>query len=260
MHLNGGANLFPNERYEYILKKMDKHNSVVVSELMSELNISIETVRRDLFSLEKEGKLKRIHGGAISIAKTKDFPLLEERLNENIAQKDELSQKAMKFIKEDDIIAIDSGSTAVSFTNILKENFKRLKIITYSMEVVNILSDCKNYEIISTGGMFLASEKAFYGNVSIEALKNLHFAKSFIFPSAISIKNGVQDFCYEVIDMQKLLIENGDQIFFLADSSKLEKTATITLSQLSSNHTIITDYSVSETLKKLYKENHINVI
>ena len=260
VHLIGGVGLFPNERYEYILKKIDKHNSVVVSDLMSELTVSIETVRRDLFALEKEGKLKRIHGGAISIPKTKDFLMLEKRLSENKTQKDELSQKAMQFIKEGDIISIDSGSTSISFANALKEHFKSLKIITYSTEVVNVLSDCENYKIISTGGMFLASEKAFYGSVSTEALRNLHFAKSFIFPSAISIKNGVQDFCYEVVDMQKLLIENGDQIFFLADSSKLEKTATITLSKLSSNHTIITDNNVSETLRKLYKENNINMI
>lgn len=252
--------MFANERYEYILNKINKDNSVTVSDLIVELNVSIETIRRDLLFLEKAGKLRRVHGGAISINQTKDFSVLEKRLEENIKQKNELTKKAMKYIEENDIIAIDSGSTAVIFANALKENFKKLTIITHSIEVINILSDCTDFNIISTGGMYLAKEKAFYGTIATDTLSNLHFTKSFVFPSAISLKNGIQDFCYELIDIQKLLIKNGSQVFFLADSSKFEKTANITLASINKSYNIITDNDISDTLKKLYKENDIKII
>ncbi len=74
-----------------------------------------ETVRRDLFCLEKQGKLKRVHGGAISNATLNEFPIFKNRLELNKEHKDALSQKAMQFINENDIIAVDSGSTFASF-------------------------------------------------------------------------------------------------------------------------------------------------
>ncbi len=252
--------MFPNERYDIILNKIKANNSVTVSELIEVLNVSFETVRRDLFYLEKEGKLKRVHGGAIPNASPNDFPLFNNRLTLNRKHKDILSRKAMKFISERDTIAVDSGSTSSSFATALVENFKELTVITYSKEVMDILSANEGFNIISTGGRYLSSERAFYGAVTTLTLDNLQFEKSFIFPSAISYEYGIQDFTYEIIDLQKLLMKKAHQTYVLADNTKFEKTASITLDKEVARYTLISDDELSKSVKDIYTKNGIKIV
>ncbi len=254
--------MFPQERYAFICKKLEENHSVTVSQLMKDLDISIETVRRDLFFLERQGRLKRVHGGAIPVPFTKaqKFPVLQSRLIENQQRKSELSKKALAFIEENDIISIDSGSTAVYFAQALKEKFKALTIVTYSLDVVRILSDCEGYKMILPGGMYLDKEKAMYGALATQTLRELFVQKAFVFPSALSLEHGIQDFSYEIVELQKLLLQNGSNVFILADSSKFEKTANLTLSQMNTQYTIVTDNHLNENIKKLYAENDMKVI
>ncbi len=252
--------MFPNERHAVILNKIKKDNSVAVSDLMDILNVSFETVRRDLFNLEKAGKLKRVHGGAISAAVPNEFPLFSNRLELNRESKDLLSKKAMKLISEKDVIAVDSGSTSSSFARALLENFNELTIVSYSKEAIDILSENKKFNIISTGGMYLYSEKAYYGAIANLTLENLQFEKAFIFPSAVSLEYGIQDFSYELIEQQKLLLKKANHPYILADSTKFEKTANFTVDKDVYKHTFVSDDNFSKSIKEIYIKNNINIL
>ncbi len=252
--------MFPSERHTVILSKIEKENSVTVSELIDILGVSFETVRRDLFNLEKAGQLKRVHGGAISCATPKEFPVFSNRLTLNRENKDVLSQKAMNLISENDVIAIDSGSTSSSFAHALLNNFKKLTIITYSKEAIDVLAKNDAFDIISTGGRYLESEKAFYGAITTLSLENLNFEKAFIFPSAVSLEYGIQDFSYDIIDLQKLLMKKSKHAYILADSTKFEKTANFTLCKDISQYTFVTDNELSVSIKKIYGKNKIDII
>ncbi len=252
--------MFPNERYDVILKLISEKNSVTVSELVKRLDVSVETVRRDLFSLENGGKLKRVHGGAVAMASTTEYPLYLNRLAHNKEKKDSLSEKAMSLITENDLIAVDSGSTSISFAYALLKSFKKLTVVTYSKDVINILSENDDFSIISTGGRYLPAEKAFYGAVANLSLENLHFDKAFIFPSAVSLEHGVQDFSYEIIDMQKQLMKKSNKVYILADSTKFEKTANISLTRDLSLYTFVSDDELSDPIKDIYTKNKIKVL
>ncbi len=252
--------MFPNERYAYILNKIKAENSVTVSELIETLNVSFETVRRDLFRLEKEGRLRRVHGGAISNASPNEFPLFNNRMMLNKKNKDNLSQKAMKYISENDIIAVDSGSTSANFANALLNSFNELTIITYSKEAIDILSQNDGFKVISTGGRYRDAERAFYGAIASLSLDNLQFEKAFIFPSAISYEYGIQDFNYDIIDLQKKLIKKASLTYILADSTKFEKTASITLDKEIIRYTLISDDEISKSVKEIYTKNGITLV
>lgn len=251
--------MFANERYEKILKITNEKSSVTVSELMKLFGVSIETVRRDLEYLEQQNALKRVHGGAVSCKKFHSFSSLGNRMTENKEEKLYLSKTASAFIKENDIIAIDSGSTAIELATVLKQSFRCLTIVTNSPTVLNLLSENDGFTLIQIGGQYLKNEQAFYGHIAEDAIQRLHFHKAFIFPSAISLQQGVGVFVHELFNVQKAYMQNADEVFILADSSKFETYAPIKLCHLSSYH-LITDNKLSKEIYDLYKKNHIDII
>lgn len=252
--------MFANSRYDIILDILNINGSVSVSSLTQKFNVSLETVRRDLEFLEKTGKLQRVHGGAISINKKNSFYSMEQRLMEHCTEKRELCETAMQFIDNGNVIAVDSGSTAVEFASVLKNSGKTVTVVTYSSEVFHILSDCQNINLIVTGGQYLSKENAFYGGFAKDMLCNFHVDRGFIFPSAISLKYGVYDFVPELIDMQKQILGISDNIYILADNSKFEKTANIRITNNITNSTIVTDSKLSNAIYDLYKKNNINIV
>lgn len=248
--------MLANERYNIILEILKNRRSVAVSELTQRFGVSIETIRRDLATLERKGLLERVHGGAVSISdQMRGMTSLHERLTENQDLKRELSLKAAELICENDIIAVDAGSTAIEFAKVLCEKFERLNIITYSRDVIDIISEKPNFKLTTTGGEYLAAERVFHGFLAIESLKKLHVSKSFLFPSAISTRYGITINTGEFYELHTALMSISDTVFILADSSKFETTSPIKVCEISSPNAIITDSKIDDMLLQLYVEN-----
>lgn len=251
--------MFAKSRQEIIYERIKKHGAVKTTELVKDFDVSIETVRRDLLSMEDEGLLKRVHGGAVIKSGMKPFLNLDERNMEYNAEKTELSKKAVKFIDEGDVLAIDTGSTAIFFSEVLKNTFENLTVVTHSIDVLQILGDKPGFSIILCGGYYNKSEKALYGELAVEMLSKLNVKKAFIFPSAVSLGGGICDYEYEMLQVQKQLINASEQVFILADSSKFEKKALLKVDEMKTDYIYITDDSLSDNLKNIYKENNIKV-
>ena len=251
--------MFGKERQDKIYDMIRRNGAVSTSKLVKLFNVSIETVRRDLLNMEKQGKLQRVHGGAVAKGEMKPFLQLQERNKENNPQKRSLSLKAMEFISEGDTIAIDSGSTAIYFAEALKEKFSRLTVVTHSIDVFNILCRHGEFSVILCGGHFNREESAFYGALTLETLGNLHIQKAFVCPSAISIDYGICDYNHDLYLIQRQLISSSDEIYILADSSKFERKALLKISEMKTEYTYITDSLLYQEMEELYKENSINI-
>ncbi|QHW32083.1 DeoR/GlpR transcriptional regulator [Paenibacillus rhizovicinus] len=252
--------MFANERYAAIAELLEKQSSITVAELMELFGVSIETVRRDLAHLEKQQALSRVHGGAVSKKQRKPFAKLETRIAENKAMKTQLADIAARYINEHDTIAIDSGSTAMELAAVIKKRFRRLTIITNSPEVFGCFSDAEGFELIQIGGRYLKDERAFYGHLALDAIHRLHYSKAFIFPSAISLKNGASEFVHELFEIQRAYMRNAGEVFMLADSTKFETAATIKLCDLSPSFKIITDSQLPGHVLALYQKQSLQII
>lgn len=251
--------MFAKERQDFIYEMILKNNAVTVANLVEKFAVSIETVRRDLLEMERAGLLTRVHGGAVAKTGMNGFSALATRNTEHSEQKKALSLKACEFINEGDIIAVDAGSTATFFAEALKQNFKKLTVITHSLDVFNILNPIDGFSVILCGGHFLKEENSFYGPLTVNMLSSLYAQKAFIFTSAVSLEHGICDFREEFYDPQKTLISCADEIYILADSSKFEKKALLKLSDMKNDYIYITDYDLPQELKELYKENDIKI-
>lgn len=250
------------ERHTWILKMLNDRGSVSTSELINTLGVSFETIRRDLLELEKQGALQRVHGGAVlENSEMKPYVFdLSVRKEDNKNGKKELCEYAATFVNDDDVIGMDVGSTAVYFAEVLIRKFSRLTVVTNSLEVFNILQQKEGFRVILCGGYYMKSEGTFYGQITIDTLKNLRVQKGFLFPSAISLRNGVVDFDYDQYPIQMQIMACSNKVFFLADSSKFEKNALLKLCDMKSKYTFVTDSGLNPEYKQLYEDSNLKVI
>jgi len=247
------------ERHDAILKLLKEKRSVSASTLAKIFGVSLETVRRDLYHLETRNLLQRVHGGAVLPSEMHAYKPLTRRLNENIAQKIECAESAMHFIEENDILFIDSGSTAVEFARVLRSHFQSLTVITHSLDVCFELRAQDGYHLIVIGGEYAPDEAANCGFQALEMIASLHASKAFVFPLALSLKKGICDQDSRFVPIQKAYIQQAQKIYFVADSTKFEATALAKLCDLDAGCTVITDSGADDNICSAYRDNGIEV-
>ena len=252
--------MFANERQDIIYKMVKENGSVSTSQLVEHFGVSIETIRRDLLSMEQNKMLYRVHGGAVRMGEMKTFDNLSERVNLNNDSKLQLCRTAMDFISDGDVIAVDAGSTAILFAEALKERFTTMTVVTHCLDVFNMLCRFKDFNVILCGGHFIKNENAFSGPITIAAMELLHVQKVFLFPAALSLKSGICDHCLESFLIQQQLLKMGDSVHILADSSKFGCKELLKLDDMRQNYTYISDSGLSASIKKMYEENGLRII
>ena len=252
--------MFANERLATIIDRVNAKQSVTVSELTQLFGVSFETIRRDLAYLEKQNLLQRVHGGAVSMEKMRRFSTLPQRMEEHRELKRELSLTALSLITENDVIAVDSGSTAVEFAAVLRDNRQRLTVVTPSPDVFEILCRKEEFRIIMIGGQYLSKERTFYGPMAVDAIEGLHVSKSIIFPSSVSLRQGVGTNIFELIPVQRAMMAISDQVVVAADSTKFEAVSQIRLCGLDAGHFYVTDRQLAADRIRLFEERGITVM
>ena len=133
-----------------------------ISELSNELRVSEATVRRDLETLEANGKLRRVHGGA-ELLRQHQEPVYEEKASRNAAEKAYIAEKAVSFIKESDTIFLDGGSTVLELAKML-ERFHDLTVVTNSLMAASALME-RNFRLILVGGEFRSLSRTLSGRL-----------------------------------------------------------------------------------------------
>ncbi len=246
-------------RQKWIADRLSAHDSVTTAELVRELSVSAETIRRDLLEMEELNLLRRVHGGAVRASAMKPFDHLEHRSHQNVDKKQALSRAAAALVRDDDFIGIDMGSTAIYFARALKETCSRLTVITHALDVFDILRGYKNFNVILCGGHYMPRENSFYGPLTLDMLDRMHLGKAFIFPSAVSMEAGITDHQQDFYLIQKKMTEISDSIYILADSSKFGKKALLKLCDMRQDYTYVTDSAIDDTEFRLLSENNFVV-
>lgn len=249
------------ERYDKIIDLLNKNGSVKVAKLTKLFNVSVETIRRDLDHLEKIGYLKRVYGGAVSERFYNNQTSFDNRKKEHISEKVELAEIAASVIKEGQSLALDSSTTNLELVKILKKKFKKLTILTNSLSIVNELADMDDYVIILIGGLFKSKEYSFVGNILENKIDKLHVDTAFISVSGISIYEGLTDYDYDGIQIQKQFIKISQKVIILADSSKFDSVCLLKLADFEDINMIITDSDLNQNIKeKYFKKGGLEII
>lgn len=251
--------MLPPERQKLILFELESKGNVSVTELKSLLNISIDTVRRDLKLLEKQGKIKRIHGGAILKDEVVTNQAFEKRKTSHQDRKRELAKAAMEYVDEYQAIALNAGTTNIEVARELSLHFDRLTIITNSLHVANVLKNKKDFTVIVTGGVMDQEEFSLYGRNIVDEIKQFNIDISFISINAISLTKGLTDFRHGEKDVINAMIESAAKNIVVADSSKYETVSYLKICGLDQIDTFVTDSDLDETVLDEYEEHNVTI-
>jgi DeoR/GlpR family transcriptional regulator of sugar metabolism len=244
------------ERKIYIRKSIKDTGSVSVGALAAELNVSEMTIRRDLSELEKEGFLKRTHGGAVRENSRSYEPPFTFRLVISSEAKQQIASRAVSYIEEGDTIAVDSGTTALEFAKKL-QHFRNLTIVTPSIHIAAIFLSNPGIETILAGGLVRKTEGSLVGNITRRTFENLYFDKFFLSTAALSAEAGFTEYILEDAEIKNIIISHSKKNIALMDSSKLGRTAFSQVCMINDVNILITEAEPPADIKQSLLESNV---
>lgn len=206
------------QRKEHILEILRKEGQVVAKKLAAELELSEDTIRRDLRELAKDGLLRRVHGGAMPIAPAEaDF---NRRQTISTDGKRAIGKAAAGLIQSGQIVILDGGTTAVQLARHLPPNLQAT-IVTHSPSVAVELANHATVEVILIGGRLFKHSVVTMGTAALEALKHIRADVYFMGVTGVHPEEGLSTGDLEEAMMKKALSERAAETIVLASSEKI---------------------------------------
>lgn len=250
--------MLPQERDKKLTEYLQEHEIIKIDQMVKLFGISIETARRDLTRLEKEGVIKKIYGGAMLITEEELEPTTLERLSKNLTEKTAIGKKCAEFIHDGDSILLEVGTTILQAAKALK-NKKRLKVVTNSIHVVNELMGTDS-EIYMIGGKVRHGEGSISGALSIADLENFQIGKAIISAGGVTLERGLSDYNVEEALVRRKVVEQAKESILVADSSKFGHDVLAHVCPISAINLIITDSKLDPALIAKFEAANSNLV
>lgn len=251
--------MLANQRREKILELLKEDGSAKVIKLAKIFKVSEVTIRQDLEKLEKDGFIKREHGGAF-LKNVEDSVKSFIPLNkENLDKKEIIGKVAADLIESGEIIILDSGSTTTEIAkNLIGRN--GITVITNALNIALLLGAESGIEVIVTGGEFKPPTLSLTGGKAATFFEDIHVDKLFLATAGISLRSGLTYPSISDIVVKKAMIDAADTTYLVADSSKIGKNAFASLGALSLIDYIITDENIDKTRHQIFRDHEIEII
>lgn len=219
---SGRTNMFRTERHSQILSYIEKKNSASVQELSKYLYASQSTIRRDLSELERQGILKRTHGGAILTAGNNyDTPATLRRC-QNLPEKERIADLAERFLAPSTSYFFDSSTTsAILASRAVK--YPNTRIATNGLEIPSALRDCGEISVVLCGGELRSPWGEFAGSVTLRTIADMYADTFFFSCGGFSLERGATEYRDENVAVKRAFLANSKRHILLCDSTKFDQ-------------------------------------
>ena len=228
------------ERHNKILELLTKQDTVTVGELSQGLETSESTIRRDLITLDKMGKVKKVHGGAAAIHRVST--VFEEDVTTksalNVTEKEAIGRVAAGLVTNDDFVFIDAGTTTAAMIDFIYDNVRATFVTNGIVHAKKLIQ--KGLKAYIIGGQIKLTTEAVVGTEAINNLRKYNFTKTFIGTNGISVKGGYSTPDVEEAAVKSEVLKRGRNNFILGDHTKFDKEYAVTFGILK-DACIVTD-------------------
>ena len=254
------------ERQNYILKIAQEHGFVSIEAVAKTLDVSIETIRRDINKLCENESLRKTRGGAVpnKLICRKDVEYLS-RIKSNQQVKLTIGSFAASMIHDGSVVALDAGVSIQSIAHRIS-GVKNVTFITNSIAIANILIDKFNAHeaegrIIVVGGELDVSNRFSKGALATNFIRDYHFDIAFVSCTALSC-DAVSSYSLDECSYSRQLIEQSSYSILIAESDKIGKNSVCSFAKISDFNEIITDNrnQISDDFKKKCEEKNTKLV
>jgi len=225
------------ERQTYIVHQIDLHNKVLSADLSVQLNVSEDTIRRDLNELAENGQILKVHGGALS--KSFHFPFQEGNVYAREAKR-EIARKAISLIRNGMMVLVGGGTTMIELARLVS-NDVQCTFFTISPLVALELAEKDNIEVILIGGQLLRNTNVVTGSQVVNALSEIRVDLCLLGTNSLSVEEGVTESDWEVVQIKRAMIKASQKVALLSIAEKLNSNQKMRVVPLRDVSCLITD-------------------
>ena len=218
-----------------------------LGELAETLEVSDSTIRRDLEQLERDGLVRRTHGGAFWTGESDTLQVFQTRRDDHWAAKAAIGMAAADLIEDHDTILLDGGSTTYELARHLVG--RPLQVVTNSLPVAHLLSTSESIDLVMIGGCVRGRTAVAIGPMADAMLHSINVGKAFLSVAGITDR-GYFNSNMMLVESEKAMLDSADQAIVVADSSKFGKVSLSRLCGLHEVHTVVTDSNVESRWKE----------
>ena len=244
-------------RQQTILNEVELHNRILLTDIAETLDVSIDTVRRDVKELDSEQKLRKVHGGAISLGFT-----TSSTRNTNIYALDEkrkIAKKAISLLNDGAVIFIDGGTTCLELAHLIPLELE-VTCFTLSLPVAMELSSKPNVTVIFIGGQISKDAQISIGANTIHNLAEIQVDYGFIGTGYVDSQYGLTEFDWDIVQLKKAVIKAAKKTVLLCISEKLNSQHRYKTCDINTINTMITELEPQNDLLKGFRTQDIHLL
>lgn len=236
-------------RLDQIMNYLKGHNLVTVEELVSAVDASAATIRRDLIKLDEQGVISRTHGGVTLNRFIPSQPTTNEKLQRNLAEKVAIAEMAAKLVKSGDSVVLDAGTTTLEIARRLTH--LPLRVITTDLHIALFFSEFKQIEVTIIGGRIDDSSQSCIGEHGRHLLRQIYPDIAFMSCNSWSLEKGVTTPTEEKAAIKASIVANATRRVLVADSSKYGTYSLFCAYPLGQFTDVVTDSSLSADMQQV---------
>ncbi|HEY9560825.1 MAG TPA: DeoR/GlpR family DNA-binding transcription regulator [Anseongella sp.] len=245
------------ERHSFIIREINLHNKVLSSDLSSQLNVSEDTIRRDLKELDESGKVLKVHGGAIS--QSFHFPFNNKGEIYAKEAKGAIARKTLKLIKDGMVVLTGGGTTMIELARLVPDDV-RATFFTISPLVALELVERPNLTVITVGGQLYKNAQVNMGASVINALNDIHVDLCLLGANGISMQDGITDSDWEVVQVKRAMIRCSKKLAVLCIAEKLNSVQRMKVCNLHQMSYLITELATDNPHLAPYRQQEFKLL
>lgn len=233
------------ERRTKILELLHRDGSVRSSALARELEVSSETVRKDLDHLSLSGQLVRVHGGALALGSLPGafrYRSYREREADNLDAKKAIAAEAAALVEEGQSIGLDSGTSTLFLAHALTKRFQRLTIVTNSLKNALVLAESSGFNVLVTGGQLMGDESSLVSDLAFPLVDAINLDILFLTASGITSSTLTDQRMAEILVQNRMRLRSRRSVALL-DGTKFGRTAPFKICDTRDIDLVVTDIS-----------------
>jgi len=232
--------MYAEERQQHILERARAAGRVEVNALAEDLDVTPETVRRDLTSLERHGVLRRVHGGAIPVERLGFEPGVEARSERFVAEKERIGKVALSHLPDEGTVLLDAGTTTLRLAEQLPRD-RELTIVTNSLGIAALVAQHPNLSLYLLGGRVRGRTLAAVGSWVTNALQDVFVDVAFLGTNGLSVEHGLTTPDQSEAAAKRAMISAARRSVVLTDHTKIGVDHFARFADLSDIAAVITD-------------------